>query len=231
MSISNSTESNGTPPPDLANKKVSAVASQVETDTLPLPLDFAVADSFVLNSFHADESIAKPSIDQSFSPSFDQSVEVSAEQDLGVLLVGLAIDQITTVEATLVKGRENGVAAIAFDQWLIPFDDVMQAIGGSVTPSEDGLLVIRAPGLATVIDPQTLQSDPDIGQVLSIATIEKDLGIPAVFDLSQYAIKFSPPVLNNPAQPDLSWFFEQSDSQLFPSGSDGRPTDRNAICV
>lgn len=125
-------------------------------------------------------------------------VEQAANPALGLLLVGLAVDDITTVEATLIKGRENGEGAIAFDQWLIPFEDAMTALGGSVTPAEDGLLTIRAPGLATVLDPQTLQLDPDLGRVISIAEIETVLGIPAEFDRGQYAVKFRPPIVDHP---------------------------------
>ncbi len=116
-----------------------------------------------------------------------------AEDALGMLLVGLAIDNMTTVEATLVKGREDGAGAIAFDSWLIPFDDAIAALGASVTPQSDGLVAIRAPGLATALDLSQLVVDDDLGQVISIADIEEKFGIPAEFSFAQYAINFLPP--------------------------------------
>ena len=135
-----------------------------------------------------------------------QSLEPEAKQpELGVMLVGLAVDSITTVEASLVKGREDGASAIAFDRWLIPFDDAMAALGGDITPQADGTLAIRIPGVATSIDPATLPVDPELGMTLSIADIESRFGISAEFDFSQYAIKFLPPL--------------QSSSQYFNSGA------------
>ena len=117
--------------------------------------------------------------------------------ELGVILVGLAVDRITTVEATLVKGKEDGMNAITFDQWRIPFDDAMTALGGDVTPQPDGTLAIRIPGVATSIDPADLIVDPDLGMTLSIAEIEEKFGISAEFDFPQYAIKFLPPLLSS----------------------------------
>ena len=135
------------------------------------------------------------------------ATEQIASSQLGVLLVGLAIDEITTVEATLVKGREDGEQAIALDQWLIPFDDAMIALGANVTLEEDGLMAIRAPGLATVLDPQLLSIDPDLGQAISIALIEEKLGISAEFDLGRYAVKFSPLSLNQPTSKNVKLRF------------------------
>ncbi len=137
------------------------------------------------------------------SPSIDSSVDSS---ELGVMLVGLAVDSITTVEATLVRGKEDGVSAISFDQWRIPFDDAMTALGGDVTPQPDGTLAIRIPGVATSVDPAVLLVDPDLGMTLSIAEIEETFGIPAEFNFSQYAIKFLPPLLSNPQNIDLGGF-------------------------
>jgi len=147
----------------------------------------------IANSQTAVETSADPSIKTPLLPNAGSVAESVAAPELGVLLVGLAVGDITTVEATLVKGREDGMGAIAFDQWLIPFEETIIALGGSVSPTQDGLLTVRAPGLATIVDPQELQYDPDLGQVISIAKIVKDFGVAAEFDLSQYAIKFIPP--------------------------------------
>ena len=145
--------------------------------------------------------IAEPAIPVAETATHTKNLSAAAQSEssssedsaLGVMLVGLAVDQITTVEATLIKGREDGTGAVAFERWLIPFDDAMAALGATVTSQEDGFLTIRTPGLATAIDPQVLDFDEDIGQAISIAAIEQYLGTPAVFDRGQYAIKFSPP--------------------------------------
>lgn len=144
-----------------------------------------------------------------------------ASADLGVLLVGLNVGEITTVEATLVKGRENGLDAVSFDDWLVPFDDAMTALGVNVTPEEDGLLFVRAPGLATAIDPQMLTIDSEIGRAISIAEIEQQLGIAAEFDRSQYAIRFSPPVADRSANRFSQWFQGERVSEF--AETDGLP--------
>lgn len=132
------------------------------------------------------------SVEVSDQPTIDLSVNSATDKSLGVLLVGLSIDGLTTVEATLVKGRENGLNAIAFDQWLVPFDDAIALSGATVTRQSDGRLYIRAPGVAKVIDPNSFTVDPDIGLALSITEIADILGLEAEFNFRQYAINFLP---------------------------------------
>ena len=144
------------------NTADSSVSEQVETS---LSLDSLVLDN------------TEPSNSELINSELVNSELVNSE--LGIMLVGLAVDSITTVESTLVKGKEDGASAIAFDQWLIPFDDAMVALGGDVTPQADGTLAIRIPGVATSLDPATLQTDPDLGITLSIADIEENFGIPS----------------------------------------------------
>ena len=121
--------------------------------------------------------------------------EVSASaSSLGLLLVGLSVGDINTVEATLVRGREDGTDAVLFDQWLIPFDDAIAALGGHIAPQADGSVVVRAPGLATSLNLAELPIDPDLGATISIADIAERFGIAAEFSLSDYAVRFLPPV-------------------------------------
>ena len=150
-----------------------------------------------------------------------ETTEEVTSAELGVLLVGLNVGEITTVEATLVKGRENGEEAIAFDDWLIPFDDVMAALGANVTQEEDGLLSIYAPGLATLINPKMLTVDPEIGRSISVAEIKERFGIPAEFDRSLFAVKFMPAAATRSYNKFDQWFQGRQTSE--PVDTDGLP--------
>ena len=140
----------------------------------------------------ADSAIANTTANSSASANSVSTSHSTDERSLGALLVGLSVDGITTVEATLVKGREDGVGAIAFNQWLVPFDDAIAAAGANLTRQSSSQLYIRAPGVAKVIDPTNLTVDPDLGLVLSIAEISEILNLDAEFDFRQYAINFRP---------------------------------------
>lgn len=169
-----------------------------------------LADSYGLARHYLAEANLTPELEPAPEPEVAVQAETSSrsellqetthlvsqetvENTLGVMLVGLAIDDMTTIEATLVKGREDGVNAIALDSWLIPFDDAIAALGGSVTVQTDGLAAIRAPGLATSLDLSQLQVDDDLGQVISVADIKEKFGIATEFSFSTYAINFLPP--------------------------------------
>ncbi len=172
-----------------ASQVANAVPAETAAEVLPLPLHSPIEVSRL-----SDEVADEVSVEV-----LPLAAQQATNPVLGLLLVGLAIDEITTVEATLIRGGENGEGAIAFSQWLIPFEDAITALGGHVTRSEDGLLAIRTPTLATMLDPQDLQSDPDLGTVISIAEIEKALGVTAEFDRGQYAVKFSPSIIEHSA--------------------------------
>ncbi|MEL7352409.1 MAG: carboxypeptidase-like regulatory domain-containing protein [Cyanobacteria bacterium P01_A01_bin.116] len=111
-----------------------------------------------------------------------------------VFPVGLEVGDRNSVPSTLIKGSEVS-GTIAFDQWLIPFDSVMQALDIVVTPLESGDWELRSPGSRTQLSPEALQTDSDLGLVLSIDQIEALLGVPAQFEQLDYAIRFTPPWL------------------------------------
>ncbi len=123
------------------------------------------------------------------------TAESPTTESFGVFPVGLNLDRRNVVPSTLVRGREDGHQAIAFSQWLLPFETVMTALQFRITPLEDGQLELRSPGVIRRLDPNTLTVDSRLGLVIAIAEIETLLGVPSEFDIEEYAIVFRPPWL------------------------------------
>ncbi|WYL95600.1 MAG: carboxypeptidase-like regulatory domain-containing protein [Gloeotrichia echinulata IR180] len=112
------------------------------------------------------------------------------------LPVGLNLGKKTVITSTFVKGAEDGKQAIDFENWLISFKDVKEALNLNVKTLEDGQLELRSPGLVTRINPKELKTDPELGLVLSITDIQTILGVKCEFNIVDYAIVFNPPWLN-----------------------------------
>ncbi|NEO90762.1 MAG: carboxypeptidase regulatory-like domain-containing protein [Moorea sp. SIO3G5] len=113
-----------------------------------------------------------------------------------ILPVGVNLGKQNVIPSTLVRGFEDGSQAINFQTWLIPLDDVIQGLKLDVKPLEDGQLEVRSPGLVTRINPEELPTDPELGLVIPVKTIQTLLGVPTEFDMIEYAITFNPPWLN-----------------------------------
>lgn len=139
----------------------------------------------------------------------NSALENKKSTEFSVFPVGINLKQRTVNSSALVKGAENGSKAIAFKQWLIPFDVVVEALNLQVRSLEGGMLELRSPGIVTRINPQNLISDPDLGLAWRVSQIEDILGVTTKFDLQRYAIVFVPPWLdlkqnNRAAKPEVS---------------------------
>ncbi len=116
-----------------------------------------------------------------------------------VFPVGVNVGGRPVIFGVLVRGQEDGVQAIDFENWLVPYDAVIQALKLEATPLPDGQLEVRSPGLVTRIDPSKLRNDPELGLVFSIQDLQTLFGVPAEFDINEYAIALSPPWLGQRA--------------------------------
>ncbi|WP_228060315.1 carboxypeptidase-like regulatory domain-containing protein [Coleofasciculus sp. LEGE 07092] len=112
-----------------------------------------------------------------------------------VFPVGVNIGGRPVIFSVLVRGQEDGTQAIDFENWLIPYDTVIKALKLEVTPLPDGQLEVRSPGLVTRINPKELRNDPELGLVFSIQELQTRFGVPAEFDINEYAIILNPPWL------------------------------------
>ncbi|MEB3178960.1 MAG: carboxypeptidase-like regulatory domain-containing protein [Nostocaceae cyanobacterium] len=110
--------------------------------------------------------------------------------------VGLNIKDFNAIKSILIRGKEDGEKAINFENWLIPYDAVVSALKLDIKPVDENILEVRSPGLVTRIDKRNLRNDPELGLVFSIKDLQTLFGVPAEFDINEYAIKLLPPWLN-----------------------------------
>ena len=107
-----------------------------------------------------------------------------------ILSVGIVVNQRQVIESIQVKGQDDGERAIGLDQWLIPFEKVTEVLKIIVKPIDKGQLELRGAGIVTRINPDELVSDPDLGLAISVADIQRLLGVTVTFDASNYAVVF-----------------------------------------
>lgn len=156
--------------------------------------------------------------------------------------VGINIDNRNVISGILVRGKEDGSQAISFENWLLPYDTVIQVLRLNVTTLADGQLEVRSPGIVTRINPQTLLNDPELGLVFSVADLQNLFGVDATFDIVEYAIVLEVPWLNlsrrNIGDPELPLIFDglteinpakfniaAAEQRIFASGSANTSTD------
>lgn len=123
------------------------------------------------------------------------TLTVESIKALKIIPVGVMVDAQSVLSSVLVRGLEDGNQALRFKQWLVPFDDVIQALGLNVSNLENGQLELRSVGLVIRIRPEQLRTDEELGLVLSIEEIETLFYVPAQFDIAHDAIVFHPPWL------------------------------------
>ena len=117
---------------------------------------------------------------------------LALEEAFTVFPVGINVGDRNILPTALIKGSET--SSVAFEQWLIPFDSVTQALSIAVTVLDSGKWELRSPSLIIRLSPEDLQTDSDLGLVLSIAQIQTLLGVSAQFEQLDYAIRFEPPI-------------------------------------
>jgi len=110
--------------------------------------------------------------------------------------VGLSVGKRNVIPSILIRGKENGLQAIDFDNWLLPYDTVIQVLKLKVTNLPDGQLEMRSPGVVTRIDPKKLATDTELGLVFSIQDLQNLFGVKSKFDINEYAIVLEIPWFN-----------------------------------
>lgn len=116
----------------------------------------------------------------------------SSEEEFNVFPVGLNVGRRNVIQSVLVRGQEDGLEAVDFENWLIPYDAVIQALKLEVTPLSDSQIEVRSPGLVTRLDLSQLRDDPELGLVFSIQDLSTLFGVSAEFNINEYAIALNP---------------------------------------
>ncbi|MEO0841424.1 MAG: carboxypeptidase regulatory-like domain-containing protein [Cyanobacteria bacterium J06643_5] len=119
-----------------------------------------------------------------------------ANRNFTTFPVGLNIGKRNIKAGVLVRGYEDGSQAVDFQNWLLPYDDVVQVLKLNVTTLPDGQLEMRSPGIVTRINPEQLRNDSELGLVFSIADLKRLFGVSAKFDIDDYAVVLDVPWQN-----------------------------------
>ncbi len=114
---------------------------------------------------------------------------------LTILPMGINVGGNNIIPSVTVKGLENGREAVDFNNWLIPFSSVVQALKFDVTKNNDGQIELHSIGLKIKFDPNILVNDPDIGQAISVEQIRDIFKTTTEFNIAEYAIVLTPPWL------------------------------------
>ncbi|MGB3650571.1 MAG: carboxypeptidase-like regulatory domain-containing protein [Rivularia sp. (in: cyanobacteria)] len=126
---------------------------------------------------------------------YNASIDIDSD-NFTTFPVGLNIGKRNIKAGVLVRGNEDGSKAIDFQNWLIPYDAVIQVLKLNVTTLPDGQLEVRSPGIVTRINPEQLRNDSELGLVFSIADLQRLFGVSAKFDINDYAVVFDVPWQN-----------------------------------
>jgi len=123
--------------------------------------------------------------------------ETEAKPELMIMPIGINLGDRNVNPSSSVKGLEDGEKAINFEQWLIPFDDVISALDYNVNTLDDGVLELKSFASVIRINQDQLLTDPDLGLVFTVEQIRTLLNVPVEFNLDEYAVIFTPSWLNN----------------------------------
>ena len=113
-----------------------------------------------------------------------------------VFPIGINNDSRNMIPSALVRGAEDGKAAVNLEQWLIPFDAVTTALNIKVRQLGDGQMELRSPEIFVQLSEQELHKDKEIGMAVSVADIAKLFNVSVSFDISQYALILKLPILS-----------------------------------
>jgi hypothetical protein len=184
-----------TPPETVTTEAFSQPAFPTPTPTAtPTTSNQPINNQPVQNSPAPEkESNSKESNNSPASAASPRS-QISAETS--VFPVGLNIKDFNVIKSIFVRGKEDGEKAINFENWLIPYDAVITALKLNIKPIDDNILEVRSRGLVTRIDRRNIRNDPELGLAFTIKDLQTLFGVPAEFDINEYAVKLSPPWLN-----------------------------------
>lgn len=119
--------------------------------------------------------------------------------ELEILTLGISVNNRLVLQSALVRGYEDGFDAVDLENWQIPYEIFLQALGIQTSELADGQLELRAPNFILRINPKELTLDRDLGQVLKIKDIEELFDVLVEFDMKSYRLLIQAPWLSQTA--------------------------------
>ncbi len=108
------------------------------------------------------------------------------------MLVGLYVNGVSKIEAFFVIGKEDGTAAVDFDNWILPFDEISPAIGWKIKEADD-YLDISTPSQRFRIATNKVFNHPELGRAIKVADLAAIPGWTIKFNINKYAIEITTP--------------------------------------
>jgi hypothetical protein len=108
------------------------------------------------------------------------------------MLVGLYVNGVSKIEAFFVIGKEDGTAAVDFDNWILPFDEISPAIGWKIKEVGD-YFDISTPSQRFRIATKKVFNHPELGRSIKVADLAAIPGWTIKFNINKYAIEITTP--------------------------------------
>jgi Carboxypeptidase regulatory-like domain len=125
--------------------------------------------------------------------SIDITSNIPAETQSRVFPVGFSVNQRSAITSVLVRGNEDGSQAINFQEWLLPYDSVIDALNLKVKSLPSGEYELSAPGYIRKINPNKLRTDKKLGLVFSVSELQTLLNLTVEFNINEYAVELKTP--------------------------------------
>jgi Carboxypeptidase regulatory-like domain len=124
-------------------------------------------------------------------------------QGVQTLPVGLNLNGKNILPSMNVRGREDGEKAVDFDKWLVPFDEVIDALKFKLKAEANGQIEISSPLSKFLLPANKLVKDPQLGRAIAVKDLNTIPGITAKFDINKYAIDLLIPSLDRNTNPGI----------------------------
>ena len=127
------------------------------------------------------------------SPNFAQQIPLPSNQfSPRPLPVGLIVNGKTKLDSFTILGQEDGSRAINFEDWLLPFDELAQALGFKIKEI-DSKLEISTGSQKFQIPAAVVVTNRTLGRAISVRDLAKIPGFVVNFDLYKYAVDLQVP--------------------------------------
>ena len=109
-----------------------------------------------------------------------------------LLPVGLIVNDRTKLESFSVLGQEDGTAAVSFEDWLLPFDELAQALGFKIKEIE-GQLELSTSSQKFRLPVSQIITNRSLGRAISVRNLAAIPGLKVKFDINKYAVDITMP--------------------------------------
>ena len=134
----------------------------------------------------ASTPVANPNLSQQVPP---LSVDTFTPR---LLPVGLIVNDRTKLESFSVLGQENGTDAVKFDDWLLPFDELAQALGFKIKEI-GGQLELSTSSQKFRLPASQITTNKSLGRAILVRDLATIPGFKVKFDIYKYAVDITIP--------------------------------------